>query len=213
MKQLLIPSFFILLLLFNLSCHNNHLKTNEKELAKEIIHLENEKTKSEIGTNGGKISNIDFKSFNASRLKENRSSDLQNPPILLDIPGTEKDIRKFKLSDIASSVKYVKLQTPADTSLLYDPFFYRDDLISTIRSDGEEIIFQGLFGLTLFNMRGEYQQTIWKNSAGIEIRGKAVMWKPQDFYGVMPNNPVSITNGNVYYSFTDGPSGKGQVMK
>ena len=213
MKCLLILALLGSLLLFNLSCRHNRLKTNEKELAEEIILQESKKTQAEIASEEKKIPAAEIKTFGGLRSRENSSIDPQSPPFHIDIAGTEKNTRKIKLSDIASSVRYVKLQTPPDTSLLYDPFFYRDDLISTIRSDGEEIIFQGLFGLIRFNMQGEYLQTLWKNSTGIEIRDKTVMWRHEDFYGVMPNTPVSIIDGNVYYSFIDGPSGTDQVMK
>ena len=169
MKRLIIPSFFGLMLLFNLSCHNNRLKTNEKELSNEIILQENEKKIAEKSAIDKKMSETDIKSSGGLRVKEIRSVDPHNPPIRIDIPGTKNNIRKFKLSDVASSVRYVKLQTPPDTSLLYDHFFYRNDLMSTIRSDGEQIIFQGLFGLTRFNMQGEYQETIWKNETGIRF--------------------------------------------
>jgi hypothetical protein len=86
--------------------------------------------------------------------------------------------------------------------------------MSTIRSDGEEIIFQGLFGLTRFNMQGEYLETIWKNQTGIKIFGSSwVSYAGKDFYGIPPSFPVNISNGNIYFTFFDGPSGNGQVMK
>jgi hypothetical protein len=108
----------------------------------------------------------------------------------------------------------VKLQTPPDTLLLYDLFFYRPDLDSKVRSDGEQIIFEGMFGLTRFNMQGEYEETIWKNKTGIRFYGKGMAaYGGKDFFGVPFHIPVSFLNGNLYYTFQDGPTGNGQVMK
>jgi Domain of unknown function (DUF4933) len=213
MKRLIIPSFFGLMLLFILSCHNNRLKTNEKELVSEIVLQENEKLADEKAAFEKKISETDNKSSGGLRLKENRSIDPQRPPIRIDIPGTKENERNFKLSDIASSVRYVKLQNPPDTILTYDPAYSRTSLISSIKVADGQIIFQGLFGITRFNMLGEYKETIWKNERGIKMDGQGVRWYPASFFGVMPNNPVSVLNGNIFYTFTDGNTGTGQYMR
>jgi hypothetical protein len=62
-------------------------------------------------------------------------------------------------------------------------------------------------------MQGEYQETIWKNETGIRFYGKGAMFGGKDFFGVMPHIPVSLSDGNLYFNFHDGPSGTGQVMK
>jgi len=206
-------STFLVLFLFAIpftACHNNRLKTNEKELKNEILAQEigQGKEAQKNGFTGSKSNQSGI-----IRKKEIRSVDIQRPPIRIDLPDTKINIKEFKLSDIASSVTYIKLQTPPDTLLTYDPLFKRNDLMSTIRSDGENIIFQGMFGLTRFNAKGEYQETIWKNESGINIRSGFVGYMINEFYGVMPNNPVSIKDGNLYYSFNDGPSRKGLFMK
>jgi hypothetical protein len=128
--------------------------------------------------------------------------------------GTINNTRKLKLSDVASSIRYVKLENPPDTAMLYDPcFYYHNDLNSYIRSDGEQIIFQGIFGLTRFNMQGKYLESIWKNKTGIRFQGsKLVMYGGKDFFGVLPNIPVSIINGTLYTIFQDGPGERDQVM-
>lgn len=213
MKNLSIISLLVFELLFSFSCRNNRLKTDEKELAKELLNNEREKGKSERLAKETQNSETRKGLSGAFRKKEIRSVDPGRPPIRLDIPGTQGNTRNLKLSDVASSIRYIKLQTPPDTLLLYDHFFYRPDLESNIRSDGEQIIFQGLFGITGFNMNGEYQETIWKNETGIHFYGKGVMFGGQDFLGVMPHIPVSLSNGNLYFTFHDGPSRNGQVMK
>jgi hypothetical protein len=86
--------------------------------------------------------------------------------------------------------------------------------MSTIRTDGEEIIFQGLFGLTRFSMEGDYLETIWKNQSGIKFYGNdMVALGGKDFYGVPSYVPVDLRNGEIYFTFLDGPTGNGQIMK
>jgi len=203
---------FLLILLFSIaSCHSNRLKTDEKELAKELLKTISAKSENESDS---KLSESGKERTKVFRKKEVRKIDPDNPPIRIDIPGLQSNTREFKLSDIASSIRYVKLQTPPDTALLYDHFFYRPDLDSKIRSDGEQIIFEGLFGLTRFNMQGEYQETIWKNETGIKFLGSSsVAFGGADFFGVTFSTPVSLSNGNLYFTFHDGPAGISHVMK
>src|ERR1035437_2796498 len=190
MKKFTILLLLFLMLFSNLSCHHNRLKTNEKELVKEILVQEKEKRKIDSVSLEKQSSESRNKFSGSFRKKEIRSVDKQRPPVKIDIMGTLNNTRKLKLSDVASSIRYVKLQTPPDTSLIYDNFFYRNELMSTIRSDGNQIIFQGIFGLTRFNMQGEYQETIWKNKSGIKFYGNSVFFGGKDFFGVLPNIPV-----------------------
>ena len=213
-KNFSIAIRIFLILLIIISCHHNRLKTDEKKLGKEILVQEKTKKDAEKTANEKESSQTRTRTTGSLRKKEIRSVDPQRPPVKIDIMGTVNNTRKLKLSDIASSIRYVKLQTPPDTLLLYNLFFYRPDLDSKVRSDGEQIIFEGLFGLTRFNMQGEYEETIWKNNAGIRFYGKGMAsYGGKDFFGVPFHIPVSFLNGNLYFSFYDGPTGNGQVMK
>ena len=203
-----------LVLLIMISCHHNRLKTNETELAKQILVQEKTKQEADKSALKEESSKTGTGTIVSFRKKEIRSVDPQRPPVKINIMGKLNNTRKLKLSDVASSIRYVKLQTPPDTLLLYDLFFYRRDLDSKVRSDGEQIIFEGLFGLTRFNMQGEYQETIWKNKTGIRFYGKGLAsYGGKDFFGVPFHIPVSFSNGNLFFTFHDGPTGNGQVMK
>jgi hypothetical protein len=213
-KNFFIRILIFLMLLIDISCHNNRLKTNEKELAKEIGVQEKAKKAAEKTALEKESSETRIKPTGSFRKKEIRSVDPQRPPVKIDIMGTLNNSRKLKLSDVASSIRYVKLQTLPDTLLLYDLFFYRPDLDSKIRSDGEQIIFQGIFGLTRFSMQGEYLETIWKNQTGIRFLGsRFVTFGGPDFFGVMPNIPINLRNGDLYFTFQDGPKKMKQILK
>ncbi len=201
-----------LTIIVSLSCSHNRLKTNEKKLINEIGAQEKEKKKTENISHDKQKTETPVSFKTSIRYKENREVDPNNPPLELDILGTVNNIHLLRLSDIASLIRYVKLQTPHDTSMLYEPFYKREDLMSTFTSDGEQIIFQGLYGLTRFNMSGEYKETIWKNQTGIEFYGGAVMLG-RDFFGVSPQIPVTLSEGNLFFRFQDGYNGKSMIMK
>ena len=213
MKHFLFLTFFGFSVMLCLSCRNNRLKTDEKKLVSELILQENEKSATQKAALEKKIPETGNKTSARLQFKENRSIDPQKSPIHIALLSINNVASDFRLSDVAFSVRYVKLQAPPDTALLYDPFFWRSDLMSSVRSAGDQIIFQGIFGLTRFNMKGEYQETIWKNETGIKFYGSSVMFGGNDFYGVTPHTPVSLSNGDIYYSFMDGPAGTSQVMK
>jgi hypothetical protein len=210
MKRLPFSILLLVLIISIISCSHNRLKTDEKDLRKELLASEKEPEKDVQAKNSS--GSMEYKS-GSIRKKEIRSADRQRPPVLIDLPGVKNSTRNFRLSDIASSVTYIKLQSPPDTSLIYDPFFSRKELISIIRSDGENIVLQGIFGISRFNMKGEYMETIWKNETGISIRSGGIGYGGNDFFGVMPNNQISIHNGSIYYSFNDGPEGNGIYLK
>ena len=76
------------------------------------------------GTTGQKeLSGTGTKTTDSFRRKEIRSVDPKRPPVRINIMGTIGNDRKLRLSDVGSSIRYVKLQTPPDTLLLYDLFF------------------------------------------------------------------------------------------
>ncbi len=209
---------FILLLVLILadcsSCHHNRLKTNEKALANEIRQQKKKETEEEKATlDMG--SRRDRKGFSESvRKKEIRSADRQNPPIRIDIPGNLNNTRDLRLSDIASSVRYVRLEVPPDSILLTDPFFNRNGLISSVQSDDERIIFQGLYGVTIFDMNGKYMETIWKNGPGISLYNGNPFWRFNEFIGIDPVfTPVSLFHGEIVYTFTNGPEKTTMMMK
>jgi len=204
--------FIIIVFIFtSASCHPNRLKTSEKELEKEIITQEKAKNEAERIALEKQKSEAPINLPAGSCFKEIRYVDPQNPPVSLDILGTSKNTREIKLSDIASSIRYVKLETPPDTMLLNDPFYFRDDHIATIISDDEQIIYQGIYGLSCFDMAGKYLETVWKNESGIVHNGGGIMIT--NFFGVSPIIPVSLSEGNLHFFFEDGPGGNGFVMK
>ncbi len=207
MKRIL-PPFLIFILL--ISCNNkNKLNTDENVLAQQIKTEEQQKQEAEQAARENKTIIPD--SITAGfRYQEDRSVDPQNPPVIIHISDTNKHVQEFKLSNISSSIKYVKLEALQDTLLLWTHTKLRDKTSSVI-SDDNHIIIQGLFGVTRFTMDGKFREVIWKNESGIKVEQNFVSWYPQQLFGVTIDNPVSLFNGSLYIRFQDGQKAQVQI--
>ena len=88
------------------------------------------------------------------RYKEIRSVDRANPPVIIDIAGNLNNKKAFKLSDFASSVRYIRLQQPPDTKF---------SSITDIATDDERIFISTREGLFCYSPDGTYRYTMFKN--------------------------------------------------
>ena len=116
MKKLSNLSVFLLILSMLLSCHHNRLKTNEKELAKEIIVREKGIESAKKVDREKRLADTLIQHLGGLRLKEIRSIDPSHPPVVIDIAGSLIDIKEFKLSDVASQIRYVRMETAIDST-------------------------------------------------------------------------------------------------
>jgi len=208
--KLLIPFFIVVLLIFSCSHKRNKLNNNEQELAVQITNAEKEIREAKSSK---QVSNSFRDTFPPGfRFQEDRSVDPQNPPVHLDVLGTQENVREFKLSYFATNIKYIKLETPPDSMLFYTHPRYAGRLFSVF-SDDKHMLIQGLHGIARFNMEGKFLEQIWKNESGLTVTQKYVMTSPQEFYGVMNHNPISIFNGNLYLRFLDGNSKQVRIVK
>jgi len=76
------------------------------------------------------------------------------PPEIIDIAGNLENFKEFKLSDIASSVRYIHLQQPPDTKFTS---------ITGIATDDERIFINTPQGLFCYSTEGLYLYTVVKN--------------------------------------------------
>jgi len=206
------PKIIILLILvaFAACKPRSKLNTNEQKLAAEIKTEEQEKQATEEALMQNQISIPDTLPP-GFKFKEDRSVDPQNPPVIIDIQETNDNTREFKLSDVSSSIKYIKMEAPSDTSLLWTYTKLREKTLS-VSSDDNHILIQGIFGVTQFTMNGKFQEVIWKNESGIHSYKNGFFWNPQEIFGVTSDNPVSIFNGNLYLRFQDGAKKQVQII-
>jgi len=208
--KLLILFFTVLFLTSSCSNKRNKLNNNEQELAAQISNAEKEILKAKSSKQVSKSVRDTFPP--GFRFQEERSVDPQNPPIHLDVLGTQKNIRDIKLSDVASSIQYIKLEAPDDPSIHWaHPDFDASDF--SIFSDDKNIFVTWLFGLARFNMKGNFQELVWKSESGIKSGKYGFRWSPGELYGISPLNPVSTFNNNLYIRFTDSRNNQIRFVK
>jgi hypothetical protein len=183
------------------SCQHNRLKTNEKELAKEIKAREKEKKEAD------RIALEELKNDTLANLptgfryKEDRSVDPAHPPIVIDLSG-DIPVREIKLSDISSRIKYIVLEVPDDSV-----FFYRG---SILHFAGDNIIANNNMGINRFSGDGRFLETICKSS----FNGPRITNDFTDgtFRGTYINN-VYTAGTTVYYKYSDTPEEKVSLVK
>jgi hypothetical protein len=49
--------------------------------------------------------------------REDRSVDLKNPPVTIDIAGSLNNIKDIKLSDVAAKVSYLRMEPVPDSTI------------------------------------------------------------------------------------------------
>ena len=108
---------------------------------------------------------------------EIRAVDPLAPPVVIDIAGNLNNKKAFKLSDIASSVRYIFLEQPPDVK--YTSIY---DMVS----DDEHIFINTLRGLFCYSADGRYLYTIVKNqveepSMDLPRLVKGAIWGKIDF--------------------------------
>ena len=117
-----------------------------------------------------------------ARHREIRAVDRANPPAVIDIAGNINNRRAFKLSDFASSAKYIHLQQPPDVKIT---------VIRNIVSDDERIFINAREGLFCFSAEGQYLYTIVENE--VETVNLGVSGAHRTIKGV--HNEVYLLNG------------------
>ena len=156
MKNTIVKSFILLFLTLILSCHHNRLKTDQKELSLEILLQEKEKTTAEKVAGEKDLADPLKGPHKGLRINEDRSIDPSHPPVVIDIAGSLKNINEIKLSEIASEIRYVRIETVPDSSFLrtmkFKYYIIHNNIIAT-----------NPCGILLYSKDGKYISTIVKN--------------------------------------------------
>jgi hypothetical protein len=199
-----------LLLLFTIlnitSCHHNRLKTNEKELAKEIIQEEKKNENAETAAREKESADTLNRLPEGFRYKEDRSVDPAHTPELIDIAGTLKNIKEIRLSDIASSVSYIRIQPVPDSAIPMDlkfKFYLMDNYLVAVN----------LYGIHLYSRDGRYIRSVVKNEyTGVEVSpGSIRFWND---YTMKGGGSSVWGNGNtLYYNYSNNITGQKYIMK
>lgn len=206
MKNTFIISLSVLFLIINLSCHRNRLKTNQKELSQEILIQEKEKMVAEKASKERELAYTLNRAQKGFRFREDRSVDPAHPPIVIDIAGSLNNIKEVKLSDIASEIRYVRIEPIPDSSfsrvMKFKYYMFRNHIIATNPS-----------GIVLYSKDGKYLNTIVKNkTTGITIDSdKIIVTGVNTFIG--GGTSVWGSNDSLIYEYRNNINGQDYIMK
>jgi hypothetical protein len=204
MKIRLILIAVYVIMIIQPSCHPNRLKISEKNLEEEILRQEKEETERIAGARDpADTVNRLPKGF---RYKENRSVDPTHPPVVIDIAGNLTNIREFKLSDIASEIRYVRLDPVPDSTI-------PSDLKLKYHLTDNYIVAANLYGIHLYSKEGKYIRSVVKNElTGVIIKPNMIMFYTD--YTLKGGGMDVRSNGDIiYYSYSNTMTGEKYVMK
>ena len=111
-------SYTIIILAVLISCGRNRLKTDEKELTKQIL-TEEEQLEHEASLREQRekqLADSLAKLPKGFRFEEQRKADPQRPPVVINIAESLENIAELKLSDVATDIKYIRLEPVPDRS-------------------------------------------------------------------------------------------------
>jgi hypothetical protein len=192
MRNLFLPALFLLV-----ACNSNPLRTDENKLKRGVLA---EESKNRVSEN--------FKRENDSlavhpqgfRYKPVKAGYMK--PVVLDFTGSIP-VRKQKLSQIASRVKYVVLEVPDDST-----FFAWS---ARIQFAGDNIIVNNNLGIHRFSSEGKYLEMICRNKVDSPHDRMAFISK-ETFKGAWIDH-VDVAGNTVLYKYTDYPGKKVSLLR
>jgi hypothetical protein len=196
----------LILLLPLFSCHPNRLKTNEKDLTSEIILQEKKKEETERVSHEKEMTDTLNRPPQGIRFKEDRSVDPSRPPIVIDIAGSLNNIKELKVSDVASEISYVRMETVPDSTfpraMKFKYYLFADYIVAA--NPG---------GILLYSKEGKFICTIVKNkTTGINVDSA---WMQVIGTNTFIGGGTSVwTDGkSIFYSYRNSLSGQNYIMK
>jgi len=192
------------------SCGGNRMKNNEKALIKQIL-TEEEKLASDEAIRlkrEQQLADSIAKLPKGFRFKEVRSVDSNMQPLVIDIAGSLINIRDFKLSDVASAIKYIRMEAVPDVNLPRDlkyKYYLTDNYIVALN----------LYGTHLFSKEGRFIRTVVKNElTGVEFNAKEDrirFWNDYTLKG--GGTSVWARGDNLFYLYSNNITGQKYIME
>jgi hypothetical protein len=204
MKDIFLISIIFAILVINSSCHRNRLKTNEKELVQEI--LLQEITQAEKDAIMRKSADSLKQLKGTFKLKEERNPDPKNPPVTIDIAGSLNNIKEIKLSEVATTISYIRMEPVPDSTIPGDlkfKYYLMDNYIVALN----------LYGIHLYSKEGRYIRSVVKNElTGVIVEpGRLIFWNDYTMKG--GGNTVQAEGDILLYNYSDNITGQKYIMK
>lgn len=205
------PKILIILILFTaITCKNNRLKTDEKELTKQIL------TEEELLAHEASLREQSEKQLADSivklpkgfRFEEQRKADPQKPPVVINIAENLENIAELKLSDVATDIKYIRLEPVPDADLPRNQkykFYLMDN----------HLIAANLYGIHQYTKDGKFVRTIVKNQlTGVEYDEKnnnLLFWN--DYTLIGGGTSVWARGNTLFYVYSNNITGQQVIME
>jgi len=190
----------------SLACHRNPLKTDEKKLENEILNSEIKIDSANKAGISGRLNDTLKHHHAAIQFKENRSIDRKNPPVEIDIAGNLNNIKEIYLSDIASSIKYIKMDPITDSKIpgkLKSRYYLLDNYIVRVN----------LSGIHLYSKDGKFIRHIVSNDyKGVEVKNNDVFFY-FDYTLIGGGQNIQSNGDKLYYVYTNSITGQKYVME
>jgi hypothetical protein len=189
-----------------ISCHRNRLKTNEKKLSEEILFNEKQNKETGKSEHEKELADTLYHRKYGVLFNEDRSVDPSHPPVVLDIAGNLNNVRDTKLSDIASEIKYIRMQKVPDSTfsgvMKFRYYLYSNYIVAT--NPG---------GIILYSENGKFIKIIVKNiTTGIDVDAESIrVLGTNTFIG--GGTSVWINGDSLYYAYRNSISGQEYIMK
>ncbi len=208
MKYLKISLF--LFLLVGTSCHRNKMKTDKNALVNQILTEEEQLAQREkLRVEQEKqLADSLAKLPKGFRFKEDRSVDPQKPPVVIDIAGSLENIAEVKLSDVASDIKYIRMDKVPDLNLpstMKYKYYMMDNYIVALN----------IYGTHLFSKEGKYIRTIVKSEiTGAEYDVKDNRLKVWMDYTLIGGGTSVWSRGNsLFYTYINNITSQYYIME
>jgi hypothetical protein len=196
----------VLIIALSHSCHHNPLKTDEKKLGNAILNSERKTDSANKAGISGRLNDTLNHHHAAIHFKENRSIDRKNPPVEIDIAGNLNNIKEMYLSDIASSIKYIKMDPIPDSKIpgkLKSRYYLLDNYIVRVN----------LSGIHLYSNDGKYIRHIVSNDyRGVEVKNDDVLFYA-DYTLIGGGQNIQSNGDKLFYVYTNSFTGQKYVME
>jgi len=190
---------FFLVLSSLVSCNRNRLKTDEKELEGQILTEEQQLAhEAELRAEREKqLADSIAKLPKGFRFTEDRSVDLNQPPVIIDIIGNRESRQDIKLSQLFSKIEYIRLEIDPDSLMAKNngAVIVGDSHIYTVSS---------MFGIIQYDLKGKFKQYICKNT--IYDTGN------RGFITYQGTRSAYLAGDRLVYKYEDQPNEKAFLM-
>lgn len=202
-------SLCIIVALF-FSCGGNRMKNNEKALRKQILTEEQQLAKDDamLAEREKQLADSIAKLPKGFRFKEDRSVDPIALPQVVDIAGNLNNLRDFKLSHVASDIKYIRMETIPNRSLsnaMKFKYYLMDNYIIAVN----------LFGIHQFSKEGKYICTVVNNEfTGLNYdKKKNRIFYFEDYTKIGGGTSVWARGDKLFYSYSNNITNQEYIME